>query len=63
LSTYLADEGKLLLTEYRSRQDPIDKPWIDQTLEKWGLNIDKHTSGFYDNKEVTRVLIIIKGNR
>jgi SAM-dependent methyltransferase len=62
IDTYLADEGKLLLAEYRSRKDPVDKPWIDQTLIKWGFPITKQVSGFYDNKELTRVMVIIKGN-
>jgi len=60
IDTYLADEGKLLLTEYRSRKDPTSEPWIDQKLKKWGINITKQVSGFYDNKELTRVMVIIK---
>ena len=60
IDSYLADEGKLLLTEYRSRKDPTSEPWIDQTLKKWGLNVTKQVSGFYDNKELTRVVVIMK---
>jgi SAM-dependent methyltransferase len=63
LSTYLADRGKLLLTEYRSSKDLMDKPWIDETLKQWGFSITKQLSGFYDNKELTRVLVISKGKR
>jgi SAM-dependent methyltransferase len=63
IETYLADGGKLLLTEYRSRKDPANKPWIDQTLKKWEINIAKQVSGFYDNKELTRVMVIKKTNQ
>jgi SAM-dependent methyltransferase len=58
IETYLADRGKLLLTEYRSRRDNTDEPWIDQTLKNWGLNVARQVSGFYENKELTRVIVI-----
>ena len=60
INTYLVDEGTLLLTEYRSRSTPVDKPWLDQALEKWGLNVVRQVSGFYDNKELTRIWVILK---
>ncbi len=60
IETYLADEGELLLTEYRSRKDPADKPWLDRMLEKWGLKIERQLSGFFDNMELTRVWVIAK---
>jgi len=60
IEMYLAEGGNLLLTEYRSSKDPPDKPWIDQTLKKWKINITKQVSGFYDTKELTRVVVIMK---
>jgi SAM-dependent methyltransferase len=63
IDTYLADEGALLLAEYRSSKTPADVPWLDRTLEKWGLPIAKQVSGFYDNKELTRVFVIKKKDR
>ncbi len=60
INEYLVQRGKLLVTEYRLRQDPISKPWIDRMLKDWGLNISKQTSGYYDNKELTRVFVITK---
>ena len=60
IDTYLADAGKLLLTEYRSRKDPASEPWIDQTLKQWGFNVTGQVSGFYDNKELTRVVVIMR---
>jgi len=63
VDTYLANEGKLLLTEYRSSKDPVTKPWINQTLKQWGFKVIKQVSGVYDDKELTRVWVIIKGNQ
>jgi SAM-dependent methyltransferase len=60
---YLSDEGKLLLAEYRSSKDSVDKPWIDRTLKQWGLNVVKRVSGFYDGKEMTKVMVISKEKR
>ena len=55
---YLVEGGKLLVTEYRSRKDPVSKPWIDGMLGDWGFNIDGQVSAYFDNRELTRVLVI-----
>jgi SAM-dependent methyltransferase len=60
IGTYLKDRGKLLLAEYRSSKDPVNKPWLDRTVEQWGFEITKQVSGFYDNLELTRVMVITK---
>ncbi len=60
LTLYVKEGGRLLITEYRSRKDPVDKPWIDTMLRECGLEIMKTASGFYDNKELTRVFVIPK---
>jgi len=60
IDTYLADKGRLLLTEYRSRKDLSNKPWVNRKAIKWGLNVTEQLSGFYDNKELTRVVVIMK---
>ena len=60
ISLYLKKNGILLVTEYRSRRDDINKPWIDKMLCDWGFNINKQVSGFYGNKELTRVWVLSK---
>ena len=60
INTYLKHNGNLLLTEYRSSKTPAEEPWLDRTLEQWGLKVTKQVSGFYNNKEPTRVMVIIK---
>jgi SAM-dependent methyltransferase len=63
MDKYLADEGKLLITEYRSSKDPTDKLWLDETLKKWKFSIIRQASGVYDNKELTRVWVIAKNKK
>ena len=58
IDRYLATEGRLLLTEYRSRQTPADEPWFDAQLKEWGLNIVGQASGYFDDMELIRVSII-----
>jgi SAM-dependent methyltransferase len=60
ISLYLKAGGKLLVAEYRSRKDDPEKPWVDETLKSWGLKVAKKVSGFYDNKELTRVAVLDK---
>ena len=60
IERYLADGGSLLLAEYRSRQDPVDKPWLNDTLKGWGFSVIGQLSGFYESKELTRILVIKK---
>ncbi|MBY8983988.1 MAG: class I SAM-dependent methyltransferase [Candidatus Lokiarchaeota archaeon] len=55
---FLKENGTLLLTEYRSRNVSAVKPWNDLVIEKWGYSIKKCASGFFEGKEVTRVLSI-----
>ena len=57
---YLSDSGKLLLSEYRSRNTPADTPWFDAKNKDWGLNITGQMSGFYDGQELTRIWVIKK---
>ena len=60
IDLYLEEDGNLLLTEYRSKNDDVNKPWIDKILIDWGFNITKQVSGFDNDKELTRVLVIYK---
>lgn len=60
IDSYVVDEGRLLLNEYRSRGTPFDAAWFDIKINDWGLNVHKQFSGYFDNKELMRVSIIIK---
>jgi len=63
MDVYLKDGGALLLAEYLSNKTPADEPWLARMLEQWGLKVINQVSGFYDNKELTRVMVIVKEKR
>ncbi len=54
---YLAESGKLLIALYRSRSTPVDTPWDDVKVKDWGFEITGQVSGYWDSKELTRVLV------
>jgi SAM-dependent methyltransferase len=80
LDSYLEDDGRLLVAEYRSRNQPIGQTYVEQTLKgtnglevivgqpspvdralrEWGFNVTKVVSGFWEEKEVTRVAVVSK---
>jgi ubiquinone/menaquinone biosynthesis C-methylase UbiE len=59
-STYLAPEGRLLVTEYRTKKEPPKTPWLNEKIKRWEFNILDQKSGFYEGKELTRVLVITR---
>jgi SAM-dependent methyltransferase len=60
IDRYLADSGKLLVAEYRSMKTPDDTPWCGGRIRGWGFKIIGQTSGYYDGKELTRIIVIQK---
>jgi ubiquinone/menaquinone biosynthesis C-methylase UbiE len=59
-NSYLAQDGKLLLTEYRSKKQSPKEPWMDEKVKKWDFYIAGRASGFYEGKELTRVLVLTR---
>jgi len=57
---FLTPRGALLVTEYRSRKDPADAPWVDNVLEQMGFGVRPYKSGFWERHELTRVVIVAK---
>jgi SAM-dependent methyltransferase len=60
LNSYVAPNGKLLLTEYRTKKDSSKTPWINEKVQKWGFYIADQKSAFMENSEVTRVLVLVR---
>lgn len=60
MNNYLEDGGELLAAEYRSSNDPVNLPWIEEALTRWGFRIVRTVSGFDDGKELTRVVVVTK---
>ncbi len=59
-TAYVAPEGKLLVTEYRSPKESPKTPWLNDKIERWQINILDQKSGFYNGKELTRVLVLTR---
>ncbi len=62
LDEYLRPDGKLLVTEYRSRRESSAGPWIDDALGDSGFAVDSCASGFWEGKELTRVAVVCRGS-
>ncbi len=59
LDKYLSEKGELLIALYgsipvNSRRDGVEK------IEKWGYKISRHVSGYWEDKECSRILVIGK---
>lgn len=60
LKEFIKPDGKLLISEYRSRKDDGSEPWINEKLGGRGFRINHFKSGFWEGKELTRVAVILK---
>lgn len=60
LTDFVQPDGRLLVAEYRSRNDPVGTLWVNEYISAWGLVADSYRSGFdIDGREKTRVSIIL----
>lgn len=57
MKLFVKSEGKLLVVEYRSNQDRA-KPWIDTRLQAWGIRVERCLSGYYQERELTRIAVV-----
>ncbi|MFC2070831.1 class I SAM-dependent methyltransferase [Chloroflexota bacterium] len=60
LNNYLTEHGKLLIALYRNRSTPVDEPWDEVKVREWGFEVTRQVSGYWDSKELTRVLVVSK---
>lgn len=62
LDLFVAEDGLLLISEYRPTKEADDPRWATDTLTEWGHNIVRTASGHDLNggKELTRVTVISK---
>ncbi|BAU13631.1 hypothetical protein LEP3755_41710 [Leptolyngbya sp. NIES-3755] len=59
LAEMVAQEGRLIISQYRSRRDDLSQGWIDQELESYGYQIVEAHSGFSDRGlELCRVAVL-----
>ncbi len=59
LREFLVEDGKLIISQYRSRKDDLTKYWIDDDLSKWGFEIKESYSGYSGNGlELCRIAVL-----
>jgi SAM-dependent methyltransferase len=57
-TNYLVEGGHLLVTEYRVKKHPFKEPWLNEKIQKWDFTIVDQKSGFFEGKELARVLVL-----
>lgn len=59
LAEMVAQDGRLIVSQYRSRQDDLSQGWIDQELESYGYQVIEIHSGFSGSGlELCRVAVL-----
>lgn len=59
MSEFLAEQGRLLIAEYRSRKDDREQKWVDSHLESMGFRVRYHRSALWEGKELTRIAVLV----
>jgi 2-polyprenyl-3-methyl-5-hydroxy-6-metoxy-1,4-benzoquinol methylase len=57
-TNFLNPEGKLILTEYRSKKQNAKEPWSTDKIVNWDFVIIKKISRIFENKEILRVVVL-----
>ena len=60
LITYLKEEGRLLVAEYGSGNRPSSTSYLGNLLEVWGYNVIDRKSGYYEDREHSRIYVIAR---
>ena len=59
LTHFLAEAGKLIISDYRSRQDDLSRGWLTDKLAAWGYQVSETYSGYDgDGLELCRVAVL-----
>jgi SAM-dependent methyltransferase len=63
MADFLTAEGKLILSDYRSRRDDLTQGWIEAEIRGWGFEVEEIFSGYgKDGLELCRVVVLPRGN-
>jgi hypothetical protein len=59
LTEFVAQEGRLIISQYRSRHDDFTQGWVDREIERYGFQVVETHSG-YDGSglELCRVAVL-----
>jgi Methyltransferase domain len=59
LTEFLKKNGKLIISQYRSRNDNLTIGWMDRNLVTWGFEVIEKHSGYDENRlELCRVAVL-----
>lgn len=59
LKEFVAQNGKLIISQYRSRRDDLTQGWIDVDLTAWGFDVKSVFSGYSgEGLELCRVVVV-----
>jgi SAM-dependent methyltransferase len=59
LAEFVAQGGRLIISQYRSRRDDLTQGWVNQELEGYGLRVVETHSGYNgDGLELCRVAVL-----
>jgi SAM-dependent methyltransferase len=59
-SNFLSPEGKLIVTEYRSKKQNVKEPWSTDKIINWDFDIIKKASAVYEKRELLRVVVLAR---
>jgi SAM-dependent methyltransferase len=59
LVEFVAQEGRLIISQYRSRHDDLTQGWVDQEIERYGFQVVEAHSGYSGGGlELCRVAVL-----
>jgi 2-polyprenyl-3-methyl-5-hydroxy-6-metoxy-1,4-benzoquinol methylase len=57
-SNFLSPDGKVIITEYRSKKQNTKEPWSTDKIVNWDFEVVKKVSAIYEKKELLRVVVL-----
>ncbi len=59
-STFIKEDGKLILTEYRTKKQNHKEPWTTDKLRNWEFEVIDQVSAVYENRELLRAVVVMR---
>lgn len=59
-NNFLAADGKLIITEYRSLKQNVKEPWSTDKIVNWDFDLVTQKSAIYERREMLRALVLVR---
>ncbi|HSW58328.1 MAG TPA: class I SAM-dependent methyltransferase [Dehalococcoidales bacterium] len=59
-SNYVNPDGKVIITEYRTKKQDIKEPWSTDKLVNWDFAVVKKASAVVNNRELLRLCVLMR---